>query len=269
MYDIAVIGGGPAGIAAAIYSLRGGKSTVLFEGNLLGGTLNQIKKIENYPGFKSMSGKTLSKKMTAQLLALNPEIIKQFVVKVLPSDNGFEIITNTNSYEAKKVIYCGGERRGNIKAAEKFKGSGVSYCATCDGFFYRGKTVAIAGSGYTALEDAEYLLPLCAKVYLIGKNPGLNAEAYNNLEIINSEVVKILGREKIESIGLKDGHEIALDGLFIAMGGAGADDVLCDAGQRGVFMAGDITKKFRQIVWACAEGARAATSALQELNRKQ
>lgn len=269
MYDIAIIGGGPAGIAAAIYALRAGKKTVLFEGNLLGGTLNQIKKIDNYPGFKSISGKALTKKMSTQLLAFNPEIIKQFVVKVLPSDDGFEVVTNTDIFEAKKVIYCGGERRGTIKAAEKFSGGGISYCATCDGYFYRGKTVAIAGSGYTAREDAEYLLPLCAKVYLIGKNPGLDAALYNNLEIINSEVVSVSGNEKLEGIGLKNGRELAVDGLFIALGGAGADDVLSDAGQSGIFKAGDITKVFRQVVWACGEGARAATLAIAELNRRK
>lgn len=269
MYDIAIIGGGPAGIAAGIYALRAGKKTVIFEGNFLGGTLNQIKKIDNYPGFKSISGKALTKKMTAQLLGFNPEIIRQFVVKVLPSDDGFEVVTNTEVYEAKKVIFCGGERRGTIKATENFKGSGISFCATCDGYFFRGKTVAIAGSGYTALEDAEYLLPLCAKVYLIGKNPGLNAEQYSNLEIINSEIISVSGDEKLDGIGLENGRNLQIDGLFIAMGGAGVDDILEDAGESGVFYAGDVTKAFRQVVWACGEGARMATLAIAELNRRK
>ncbi|MCL2675416.1 MAG: FAD-dependent oxidoreductase [Firmicutes bacterium] len=262
MYDIAIIGGGPAGMTAAIYALRAGKKTALFEGNLLGGTLNTIKKIDNYPGFKSISGKALTKKIAEQMAAFNPEIIQKYVVKVLPNGgDGFDIVTNTDSYSAKKVVFCGGERRNTIRAAQKFTGTGVSYCATCDGFFYRGKTVAVVGSGYSAHEDVEFLLPLCAKVYLIGKIAGLNAES------VNSDITSIVGKEKIEGIVLKNGREIALDGLFIALGGASADDILEEAGTAGVFRAGDVTKNFRQIVWACGEGARAATAAIGELNR--
>jgi thioredoxin reductase (NADPH) len=263
MYDIAIIGGGPAGMSAAIYALRAGKKVALFEGNLLGGTLNQIKKIDNYPGFKSISGKALAKKMEAQVLALEPDIIKQFVVKVMPSEQGFDIITYTDFFTAKKVIYCGGSARRTIKAAETFSGGGISYCATCDGYFYRDKVVAVVGSGYAAQEDVEYLLSLCKQVYLIGKLPDTKAQQ------INSEIVKILGTSKVEGIELKNGKSLEIDGLFIALGGVGEDEIFDEEITGGVFRAGDINGEFKQVVWACAEGARAATTAIRELNQNK
>lgn len=263
MYDIAIIGGGPAGMTAAIYALRAGKKVAVFEGNLLGGTLNQIKKIENYPGFKSISGKTLAKKMQEQVLSLGAEVIKQFVVKVMPAEEGFDIITYTDFFTAKKVIYCGGNARRTIKAAENFFGSGISYCATCDGYFYKDKVVAVVGSGYTAKEDVDYLLSLCKKVYLIGSLTNTNAEQ------INSEVVKILGTNKVEGIQLKNGKTIEIDGLFIALGGVSQDEIFDEEIKGGVFKAGDANGEFKQIIWACAEGAKAATAAIRELNQQK
>lgn len=266
MYDIAIIGGGPAGLSAALYALRAGKKTVIFEGNALGGTLNQIEKLENYPGFKSVSGPALTKKMVAQIMRFKPTVVRQFVVSVFEEEGAFTLYTNTDEYSAKRVVYAGGVQRTALKAAENFSGSGVSYCATCDGHFYKGKTVAVLGKGYTADEDIKYLLPLCKKVYLIGK-----LEGADEVEQIDDKVVRLIGDEALTGIELKSGRVLDVDGLFIALGAnsSGADilgGVQLNDGKikDRLYAAGDAAAPFKQVVWACASGAKAATEALRE-----
>jgi thioredoxin reductase (NADPH) len=264
MFDIAIIGGGPAGLSAALYALRAGKTVVLFEGEALGGTLSRLEKIENYPGYEQSSAKELSLSMQRQIQKYNPEIVRQFVVKVMKSGEGFSIFTSSNDFSAKKVVYCGGIIKNTIAAAKDYKGGGLSYCATCDGFFYKNKTVAVVGSGYTAEEDVKYLMPLCKKVYLIGKLPQLEVEQFDDT------VKEIIGQERVEAIRLKSGKTLDIEGLFIALGTYSADSLFeIDAKKekiKGLFFAGDATGEFFQVVHACASGAKAATEAIKELN---
>lgn len=264
-YDLAVIGGGPAGIAATIYARRAGKSVLLFEGGETGGTLRSVEKIENYPGFPSISGAELADKMTEQMMKFSPDIVRRYAVRVAEENGCRAIYTGTDVYYADNVIFCGGTPRVKPAAATAFRGAGVSYCAVCDGFFFRGKTVVVSGSGAEAREDVEYLLGLCEKVYYVGKTP------IDGAENLGSEIVEILGDERVVGVKLKDGREIAADGVFYAaadspeqiLEGATAKGgvVLNDGGKifDGLYVAGDASGGFKQVVWACASGAKAAT----------
>ena len=302
MYDIAIIGAGPAGLSAALYALRAGKTVVIFEGNAIGGILNVIEKIENYPGFKSVSGTELAKKMSAQIMRFKPTVVKSFVVSVLETESSsdskpelkessgspkdkktpppksgraFTVYTNSADYTARSVIYAGGAVRAPLPAAERFKGSGVSYCAICDGYFYRGKTVAVLGSGFTAREDAEYLIPLCKKVYIIGDID------IDGAETIGDKVVELIGQDSgadagaLAAVKLKSGRVLDIEGLFIALGLKDSVGVLTgvlgDTPMREgkvkdrIYIAGDAGAEFKQIVWAAASGAKAASDAVREL----
>jgi len=283
VYDIAIIGAGPAGLSAALYALRAGKKVVIFEGNAFGGILNTIDRIENYPGFKAISGEALAKKMAAQVMRFKPKVVKSFAVSVLADDmdtdnegeeGGYTVYTNASDFKARCVIYAGGSVRAPLPAAEKFKGSGLSYCALCDGYFYKDKTVAVLGSGYTAEEDARYLIPLCKKVYVLG------GVAVDGAESIDDGVAELIGSkqeagkgEVLEAVKLKSGRVLKVDGLFIALGVKDSGGVLSAVldGQSmqdgkikdGLYVAGDAGAEFKQIVWAAASGAKAASDAVK------
>jgi len=282
-FDVAIIGGGPAGITAAIYGARAGKSVALFEGNALGGTLNEIDFIENYPGFVG-AGKDLAKLMSEQLQKFNCAIIKKFVQSVVKVRDKFFVTAGSDVYFAKTVNYCGGYKRNTFGFAKDYEGKGVSYCATCDGNFYRNKTVALVGFGYDAEEEAKFLHGLCKKIFLVSKLPlAVAGEKFERYE--GGALVGIEGADRLERILVEtaDKKQVALevDGLFIAMGGS-ANSVLTDLKQEGMletvdgktaveglFVAGDIDAGLpKQVVVACASGARTAMSAIKLLNHK-
>lgn len=295
MYDIIVVGAGPAGLTAAIYARRANKRVLVFEAKAYGGQIVNAPNVENYPGYKSISGYDLATEMYNQAKDLGAEF-KFETVKKITKDK--EVITNSGTYSAKAVILATGaeNRRLNLPEEVDYIGRGVSYCATCDGNFYKGKDVAIVGGGNTALEDALYLSNICNKVYLIHRRETFRGEDKyveqinldNNIEVIlNSNVIDINGSDHLDSIIVKnnDGTERTLNisGLFIAVGQQPKNELFADVVEldekgyikahdevytnvSGIYVAGDTRdKELKQLTTAVSDGSIAATVAMKEM----
>ncbi len=296
MADIIIVGAGPAGLSAAIYARRAGMNTVVYEAESYGGQIINTPEIENYPAIAKISGFDFADGLYKQAEALGAEIKFDKVTEITPVADGFEIKTEYSGTDTCKavVLAVGAKNRHmGIAREEELTGKGVSYCATCDGAFYKGKTVAVTGGGNTAVEDAIYLCGMAEKVYLVHRRNEFRAEetlvnaakAIENLEFVTPYVVKELkGEPKLSSVVLEnreDGSEkeLTVDGLFVAIGQepatasfkdlvtlsggyieAGED---CRTNVPGIFAAGDgRTKKVRQLTTACADGAVAALAAV-------
>ena len=296
MADIIIVGAGPAGLSAAIYARRAGMNTVVYEAESYGGQIINTPEIENYPAIAKISGFDFADGLYKQAEALGAEIKFDKVTEIRPVEGGFEVATEYSGTEnCKAVVLAVGAKNRHMGIAREgeLTGKGVSYCATCDGAFYKGKTVAVTGGGNTAVEDAIYLCGMAEKVYLVHRRNEFRAEetlvnaakAIENLEFVTPYVVKELkGEPKLSSVVLEnreDGSEkeLAVDGLFVAIGQepatasfkdlvtlsggyieAGED---CRTNIPGIFAAGDgRTKKVRQLTTACADGAVAALAAV-------
>lgn len=300
MYDVAIIGAGPAGLTAAIYCARAGLKTAVLEKLFTGGQAAVNAEIENYPGLPNVSGAVLAVNMEKQAKDVGAEIISDTITDVDFSGKVKKIIASKSTIEAYSVIIATGTKRRLLGAEneEKYQGIGVSYCATCDGAFFKGRTIAVAGGGNTALEDANYLSNICEKVYLIHRRDTFKGETFlqkrlsgkNNIEILlNTVVLKIEGVDNVTGLLIKNNltneeRNIAVNGLFVAVGFAPetgifrnkvelneAGYIKTDEGMKtnieGVFAAGDIRdKKIRQIVTAASDGAIAAISASDYIN---
>ena len=298
MYDIIIVGAGPAGLTAAIYGRRASKKVLVLKAKSYGGQIINTLDIENYPAESHISGFDFATQLYNQAKDLGAEIIFEKVVEI-KNEKEKEVITTKNKYLGKTIILATGSenRKLNLEKENDLVGKGISYCATCDGAFYKNKNVAVVGGGNTALEDALYLTDLANKVYLIhrrdefrGEESTLNLlKMKDNIEFIyNSNVTKLNASEKLESIEVtnKDGStkKIDVDGLFVAVGRipenenfaklinldnsgyiiAGED---CNTNVPGIFVAGDNrTKEVRQLVTATSDGAIAATSAIKYIN---
>lgn len=293
MYDIIIVGAGPAGLTAAIYALRGNKKVLVLESKTYGGQIVNASKIENYPGIQEISGFDYATALYNQVTSLGGEIKFEEVTKI---EKDKSVITTSNTYQAKSVIIATGaeNKRLGVPKEQEFVGKGVSYCATCDGNFYRNKTVAVVGGGNTALEDAIYLSNIVEKVYLIHRRDSFRGEdAYveelknkDNVEfILNSNVVGLNGENLLESIEVEtEGKKNTLNvnGLFIAVGQKPNNDrfsnvVELDNGYiastdgvhtstTGIYVAGDTrVKDLRQLTTAVSDGAIAATTAMKEM----
>ena len=295
MYDIIIVGAGPAGLTAALYARRANKSVLVFEAKAYGGQIVNATLVENYPGIKSISGYDLATDMYDQAVSLGAEV-KFEMVKKITKDK--EVITDNGTYKAKAIILATGaeNRRLNLPEEVDYIGRGVSYCATCDGNFYRGKDVAIVGGGNTALEDALYLSNICNKVYLIHRRDSFRGEdkyveqitLSDNIELIlNSNVVDLIGEEHLEKIIVKnkEDEERTLDvsGLFIAVGQQPKNELFADVIELdekgyikahdeiyttcpGIYVAGDTRdKELKQLTTAVADGSLAATVAIKEM----
>ncbi len=293
MYDIIIVGAGPAGLTAAIYALRGNKKVLVLESKTYGGQIVNASKIENYPGIQEISGFDYATALYNQVTSLGGEIKFEEVTKI---EKDKSVITTSNTYQAKSVIIATGaeNKRLGVPKEQEFVGKGVSYCATCDGNFYRNKTVAVVGGGNTALEDAIYLSNIAEKVYLIHRRDSFRGEdAYveelknkDNVEfILNSNVVGLNGENLLESIEVEtEGKKNTLNvnGLFIAVGQKPNNDrfsnvVELDNGYiastdgvhtstTGIYVAGDTrVKDLRQLTTAVSDGAIAATTAMKEM----
>lgn len=298
-YNTLIIGGGPAGYTAAIYALRAGMTCAVVEKLAPGGQMATTSNIENYPGFDKVSGWELTEKMREQAIALGAAEIYGEVTKADFTGTEKRLTVDGSEVLGDTVIIATGAkpRKLGIDREDAFLGRGVSYCATCDGMFFKGKTVAVSGGGDTAFEDALYLANLCEKVYIIHRRDSFRAtasyvkqaEAKANISFItDSAVVGLEGETSLSGIAvknLKTGETASLpvSGLFVAIGREPDTEVfrgLIDldpsgyivAGEDtktsvpGVFAAGDVrTKPLRQIVTACADGACAARAAEEEL----
>lgn len=301
-YELAIIGAGSAGYSAGIYAVRAGIKTVIFDKSMGGGLTNVSPKIENYPGFESISGLELMEKMKQHAGKYADIHFNEEVKKVQKSNELFKIETNQGKYTVKAVLLCMGSdyRKLNAPGEKDLEGRGVSYCATCDGFFFKGKKVAVVGGGNTALIEAIFLKQIgCEEVYVIHRRDQLRAEkAYEDeakekgVQIIyNTHVETINGDQKVEYLEVHNTKtdkksKMFVDGIFISIGeepqnhlakelGVKLDEkgfVITDKQQRtnvkGVYAAGDITGGLRQIVTACAEGAIAALASTEVLGKQ-
>lgn len=316
MYDMIIIGGGPAGLSAAIYGIRAGKSVLVLEGKTYGGQIVNTPEVENYPGIKKMSGFEFATSLYEQAKDLGAQIQMEKALSVekveeedvqaaesgLRENDGtrqhckFKVTTSKGNYEGKTVILATGvkKRQLGLPKEEELTGAGISYCATCDGMFYRNKAVAVNGGGNTALEDAIFLSNYCKEVYLIHRRDAFRGEQklVKTLEkkenvrfILNAVVTELMGEERLTGVRIKsgDGEEklLMVEGLFVAIGQepeatlakgltaldekgyirAGED---CKTSVEGIFAAGDCrTKMVRQLTTAAADGAVAALMAAE------
>lgn len=294
MYDIIIVGAGPAGLTAALYALRANKSVLVIEKASFGGQITFSPKVENIPGFMPLSGNEFAEKMVEQVLALGAEFECCEVEKIIDGDVK-KVVTDCGEFEARAVIIATGakHRMLGIEDEEKFVGEGISFCAVCDGAFYKDKCVAVIGGGNSALQEAILLSDLAKKVYVVQNLDLLTGEKKlsdqlyqkDNVEIILNSVVKgIIASNEFEGIKIlnsKDNteSEIKVDGMFVAIGlvpqnepfaeivnlndyGYVVADENCTTNAKGIFVAGDCrTKKIRQVATAASDGATAALAA--------
>jgi len=301
-FELAIIGSGPAGYSAAIYAVRAGIKTLVLEKGFGGGLAAVSPNIENYAGFESISGIDLVEKMKKHAGKYTKINFNEEVLNITKNKDIFEIKTNNDEYKVKAIIFCTGTqyRKLNAPGEEELSGKGVSYCATCDGFFFKNKKVAVVGGGNSALIEAIYLKQIgCKEVYLIHRRDQLRAEKTYEKEAIskgveilfNKVVEKINGKEKVEFLDLKDTKtdkisKLEIDGMFVSIGEEPQNNlakkldvdlnekgfIIVDKQMRtnikGVYAAGDITGGLRQVTTAVAEGAIAALSTTEVLGKK-
>lgn len=316
MYDIIIIGSGPAGLSAAIYAKRANLNVAVAEKEYEGtGQIAESGNVNNYLGLPNINGYDLGEKFREHAVSLDVEFIEKEAVEIEAVQND-ECAAESTIYrvkfdddtiaEARAIIYTAGAypRKAGVPGEDEYTGNGVSYCAICDGAFYKGKTVAVLGGGDTALDDALYLSDICEKVYLVHRRDSFRGaqstvellKQKENVELVlNETVTEIYGEKKPTGIKLKSGRELALDGVFVAYGSvpqskliknlvqldergyvvAGEDGITYaatkkdDADRRiqpGLYVAGDVrTKTLRQVVTAVSDGANAATTAAEYL----
>lgn len=295
MHDIIIIGAGPAGMTAALYALRAGKTVVVLEGESFGGQIAFAPNVENYPSVMSISGNEFSSNLLDQIIALGADIEFEKAVEIVDGKTKTVRTESGEVFEGKAVIIATGvkHRKLGLENEESLIGNGVSYCAVCDGAFFKGQDVAVIGGGDTALQDALYLSNSSKKVYLIHRRNEFRAEKRlvekvkqaENIEfILDSNVTKLIGDEKLKAIEIKNRidffeKEIQVSGLFIAIGQIPQNDFFKDfekldeygyfdtnentvSKTRGVFIAGDCRKKqVRQLTTAVSDGAIASLAA--------
>ena len=296
MKDVIIIGAGAAGLTAATYSLRYGLNTLVIESMAPGGQLMYIDKIENYPSLSPTSGFALADMLQRQAESFGAEIIYDLVTSIVKENSYFTVVCNQSTYQAKTVIIATGatHKKLSIEGEDKYEGHGVSYCATCDGPFYKGKDVCVVGGGDSALTEALYLAKIAKSVQLIHRRDTFRAqeilvERVKNSDIklyLKKNVTKILGSDgKVSSIILDDEIEIKTDAVFIFagikansepfkallktddQGFIGTDDKL-KTSVDGIFAAGDVrTTPLRQVVTATSDGALASYMAEKYISR--
>ena len=293
-YDLIIIGGGPGGLTAGIYAMRAAMKTVLIEKGVTGGQVVMSDEVDNYPGFEHTSGAELAMKFLEHAQAYGLEIISQEVTEVEPGLNHHHVhLADGNTLDSHAVILAtgGSPRKLEIPGEDEYYGRGVSYCAVCDGFFFRNKTVVVIGGGDTAAEEALYLAKLAAKVYLVHRREELRASKILQKRVLDDCKIEILwntvataikaGGDGVETVALKDtvsgeSRDLPTDGVFIFIGfepnnqivpagvrlnadGYVMTDEKCETALNGIFAIGDLREKYaRQIVISAADGSTAA-----------
>lgn len=291
--DVAVIGGGPAGLSASIFTTRAGLKTICFERLAIGGQASLSYDIANYPGFENISGFELTQKMFQHAKNTGTEFVFSDVLKISEIETGFSIKTRNQTFQARKIIIASGtvSRKLGLNE-EKFIGKGVSYCASCDGNFFKGKPVAIVGGGDSAFEYAEYLSRLASKVYLLNRSEKFKANNYRveqarklgNVKILtNASVSELIGDSNLTGVQILHNdtpQKLEVEGLFVAIGhepnlnfldfdleldkGFITVDKYMQTSKPNVYACGDIVSKhFKQVITACADGAIAGNSCIE------
>lgn len=291
IYDLIIVGMGPAGVSAAIYAKRAGLNVLCLDKAMIGGYVNFIDKVENYPGM-IMSGPDLAFKFYEHIKELDIEFINKEVISVIDGDVKKVVVSDTE-YLCKNVLIATGRvpRKLGLENEEKLEGKGISHCALCDGAFYKGKTVAVVGGGDSALQEALYLSNLCEKVYLIHRRDEFRVSGSllekiqdkdNIVRIMNTNIIELeIEDEKLCSILLDSGDELEIDGLFIYVGFVPGTKFADDLGitdeegyivvndkyeskKVGIYAVGDIIKKdIYQVSTAVGEGAVAAINIIE------
>jgi thioredoxin reductase (NADPH) len=300
MVDIIVIGGGPAGLTAAVYARRAGKSVLVLEKDALGGQITWSPKVENYPAVPAVSGMDLGNRMAEQAMDMGAEVEIDEVLRIEDFGSHKRVYGSFGTeYDARAVILAAGAkpRKLGLKREDELVGSGVGYCAVCDGAFFKGQAVAVNGGGNSALQDAVLLSDLCSRVYLVHRRGSFRGEealvdqlrGKENVEfVLNAVITELKGDSELSGITVEqDGvqREIPVSGLFVAIGhepdlaafadfldrdaqGYAASDEGCLTKTEGFFVAGDCRrKKIRQVTTAAADGAVAALAACAWLDR--
>lgn len=292
-FDIVIVGAGTAGLTAAIYALRAGKTVLITEGEGFGGQITSSPRVENYPGISHISGSEFADNLVSQAMELGADVELERVIKIVDGKMK-TVITDSNSYSCKAVILATGARHRplGVDGENELAGRGVSYCAVCDGAFYKEKNVAVVGGGDSALQSALFLSAYCESVTLIHRRDEFRGEKAlvkkigerdNIKTLMNTSVVKLIGSDELDGIKIATGdaepYSIPLDGVFVAVGqmpdneqfkeiadlddyGYIIADETCKTKTAGVFVAGDCrTKEVRQLTTAAADGAVAALAA--------
>lgn len=297
MYDVIIIGGGPAGLTAGIYAGRRALKTLILSRDI-GGQASKAWDIENYPGYEKTSGADLCCKFFNQAKSFGAEVKFEEAKNISKKGDEFEVKTGSNTYQSKTIILASGKkpRELGVPGEEEFKGKGVSYCATCDGPFFKEKTIAVVGGGNSALDAALYCSKICSKIYLIYRGTSFSAEQFliekvqaeEKIEVLlESEIAKISGSQTVEKIELKSGKLLDVSGVIVEIGYIVDKSILenlVDLNEKGqiktsaeqetsspgIFAAGDITDAaYKQIVIAAGEGAKAALSAFDYIQKKE
>ena len=296
MYDVVIIGSGPAGLSAAVYAKRANLNVAVIEKEYEGtGQIAESKNVNNYLGLPDINGYDLGEKFREHALSLNVCFIEKEALNIEENDSGYIIkLDDGENIKSKTIIYAAGAypRRADVPGEEEYTGKGVSYCAICDGAFYKDKTVTVLGGGDTALDDAVYLADVAEKVYVIHRRKEFRGAAVtvaklrekeNVIFVLEHQVKEIIGEQKVTGVVLEDAAVIDVNGVFVAYGAVPQTDllkkfaVLDDSGYvragetgetalEGLYVAGDArTKKLRQVVTAVSDGANAATAVAEYL----
>ncbi len=275
MYDVIILGAGPAGISASLYTKRANLETLILYNDESG--LEKASLIENYYGFKNgISGKELYETGIEQAKNIGVEVKKEEVVKIENNMEYFKIVTTNNEYQTKNLILATGNKKNKpkIKGIEKFEGKGVSYCAICDGFFYRNRSVSVLGSGNYAIAETNELINIADNITILTNGEKAPEFRADNVTIDTKEIEEIEGEDKVEKIKFKDGSTLKTDGIFVAQGVAGSsefakklgimtnkDKIIVNENMetniKGIYACGDCTGGLLQVSKAVYEGAKA------------
>lgn len=295
MYDLVIVGGGPAGMAAALYAARANLKVLIVEGLLYGGQMQKTDCIENFPSYDSISGEELSEKMEDQMFTYNVDEVFGYVTKIIPKDNyNTLLLSDDKTVDTKTVLIATGAKHKllNVPGEQELTNKGVSYCALCDATFFKDKELVVVGGGDSALEEALYLTNYATKVTIVHRRDEFRAQLYLQEKVkanpkiafeLSDEVTSINGTDCVESVTLKSGKTLKTDGVFIYVGQEPSTNFVSDLGitnEAGwicvdshfqtkipsIFAAGDcIAKDIRQIVTATGDGANAAQYIYQHL----
>ncbi|NLA72309.1 MAG: thioredoxin-disulfide reductase [Clostridiales bacterium] len=298
LYDIIIIGGGCAGLTAAIYAARAGKEVLVFESDAVGGQISTSPKVENFPSIKQISGAEFSDNLLAQATSFGAKLIAEKVAEIKDGETK-TVITSGGEYECKRLIIATGVKHRKLGAdgEEDYEGKGVSYCAVCDGMFFRDADVAVIGGGDSAVITSLYLSNICKKVYHIHRRDEFRAESYrvnelktkSNVELVLSSNISsfegddFLQAVIVENVNTKEQRKLEIDGLFISIGYSPDSEIFkdvialdnegyiiagedCKTSADGIYAAGDCrTKSLRQLTTAAADGSVAAVSASADI----
>lgn len=295
MYDLVIVGGGPAGMTAALYAARANLKVAIVEGFIYGGQMQKTDCIENFPSYDSISGEELSEKMEEQMFTYNVDELFGYVTKIIPKNNyNTLLLSDDKTLDTKTVLIATGAKHKllNVPGEQELTNKGVSYCALCDATFFKDKELVVVGGGDSALEEALYLTNYASKVTIVHRRDEFRAQLYLQEKVkanpkiafaLSDEVTSINGTDKVESVTLKSGKALKTDGVFIYVGQEPSTNFVSDLGITNdagwicvnthfqtkipsIFAAGDcIDKDIRQIVTATGDGANAAQYIYQYL----